>query len=160
MGTHAIITRWDADGRINKAISNLTSTEAVAQLPSVQSQFNAQAFIVAHSGDLNQRDYSADPVAKTIMFNPLPAPPKPTVISYEDFQNRFTQVEQDLTTEYVEEINLTNGKPKRPALKQAMMRVTAKGTVDLTEARTAQFCQALVADGVITSQRKTEILTP
>ena len=107
----------------------------------------------------------ADPVYNSIpqtvtIARTLSNPPSPTVIPYEDFQNRFTQAEQDATTEFVDGINLTNGNPKRPALKQAMMRVVAKGTVDLTEARTAQFCQALVAGGVITPQRKTEILTP
>ena len=74
MTTHAIITRWDIDGRVNKAIDKLTLAEANAQLPAVQSGFNAQAFIVAHAGDLQQRDYIADPVAKTITLNPLPIP--------------------------------------------------------------------------------------
>lgn len=88
------------------------------------------------------------------------ASPKPTVLDYETFQNRFTQPEMDAATEFCEEINLANGKPKRPQLKQGLARMYAKGTVDLTAQRTEQFLQALVAGGVITSQRKAELLTP
>lgn len=88
------------------------------------------------------------------------ASPKPTVLDYETFQNRFTQVEMDAATDFCEEINLANGKPKRPQLKQGLARMYAKGTVDLMAQRTEQFLQALVTGGAITAQRKTEILTP
>ena len=82
------------------------------------------------------------------------------VIPYEDFQNRFTTVEFDNATDFIEQVNTTTGKPARPALKQGMARVYAKGTIDLTAPRTIAFMDALVAGGVITAQRKTAILTP
>ena len=129
----------------------------VAQIVAVGQEFPVHPSVVWRDAD--------DGVTEQYIWNgtqfvaPVPAAP-PTIISYEAFQNRFTQAEQDATTEFVDEIKLADGKPKRPALKQALMRVTAKGTIDLTEARTNVFLQALVVGGVITTQRKTEILTP
>lgn len=89
-----------------------------------------------------------------------PNGPTPTVIPYEAFQSRFTAAEFNAATDYVEEINLTTGKPKRPALKQATARVWALGTVNLLHPATAQFMDALVVGGVLTAERKTVILTP
>ena len=93
-------------------------------------------------------------------FAPPPAPTPPGVIDYEAFQDRFTAAEFNGATNLVEEINLANGLPKRPALKQAMARTYARGTVDLTSPRMVAFMDVLVAGGVVTVARKAEILTP
>ena len=94
------------------------------------------------------------------IFTGPPAPAAVTVISYEAFVARFTVTEFDNATDFVEEADTTTGKPKRRALKQGMARVYAKGAVNLLDAKTVAFMDALVAGGIITSQRKTEILTP
>lgn len=86
--------------------------------------------------------------------------PKPTVISWEAFQDRFTQVELDNTTNYTEAVNTTTGLPLRPLLKQALARAYAKGTIDLTGIRTINFLSILVSAGIISGQRKAEILIP
>lgn len=86
--------------------------------------------------------------------------PKPTVISYEAFQDRFTAAEFNAATDYVYESDLTTGKPKRRALIQGLGRAMAKGNIDLSDARTAAFLDALVAGGVLTQARRDAILVP
>ena len=72
----------------------------------------------------------------------------PTVISYEAFQDRFTAAEFDAATEFVDQIDLTTGKPKRPRLKQAMGRAWSSGEINLLDPRTVAFMAALVAGNV------------
>ena len=86
--------------------------------------------------------------------------PKPSTISYEAFQDRFSATEFNAATDFVYESDLVTGKPKRRALIQGLSRAMAKNQVDLLDARTIAFVDALVAGAVITAQRKTEILTP
>lgn len=91
----------------------------------------------------------------------LSTPPvRPTVLAYEEFQARFTATEYDAATEFVFGSDVATGKPVRPRLVQAFQRAVAKNAVDLKDAKTAAFLDALVAAGAITSARKTEILTP
>jgi len=91
---------------------------------------------------------------------PKPSPPKPTVITYEAFQDRFTAAEFNAATDFVFESDLVTGKPKRRALIQGLSRAMAKNAVDLNDARTVAFMDALVAGGIITAARKDAILTP
>lgn len=84
----------------------------------------------------------------------------PVIIPYATFVSRFTATEFDACTDFIEEIDLVTGKPKRRALKQGMARVYALGSVNLLDPRTDQFLSALVAGGIISSQRKTGIITP
>ena len=88
----------------------------------------------------------------------LTAPP--SIISYEAFQNRFTPAEFNAATDFVYESDLVTGKPKRRALIQGLSRAMAKNSVDLLDARTVAFMDALATGGIITAARKTEILTP
>ena len=63
-------------------------------------------------------------------------------------------------TEFIFEVDISIGKPKRPRLIQAFNRIMALNEVDLLGAKTEVFMDALVATGAITVQRKTEILKP
>ena len=87
-------------------------------------------------------------------------PVRPTILTYEKFQDRFTVEEFDAATGFVYEHDLTTGKPKRPAMVQAFARTLAKNRVDLLDARTTAFLNALVTVGILTPARKTEILAP
>lgn len=151
------IMKWTAANRIAKYQDFATEAAAQAHVQS-RAENCPGAFVVAHPGG-NFADWLVDPVAKTISVDPLPVA-KPTAISYEAFQSRFTSAEFDAATDYVEEHDITNGKPKRRALKQAMARVYAKDRVDLQDPKTDAFLQALVNGGVLTAPRKVEILTP
>ena len=75
--TYLVITRLDADGRINKYQDRLTLAEAEAMVARIAPKF-PQAFVMAHptggEGLSNARDYIADPVAKTVTLNSLPIP--------------------------------------------------------------------------------------
>ena len=87
------------------------------------------------------------------------APPSP-VVSFDDFEGKFTGQEWDDATDYVYEVDTTTGKPKRRALVQGLARAQAENRVDLSNAKTEIFLSNLVAGGVITDSRKTDILTP
>ncbi len=93
-------------------------------------------------------------------FAPPPAEPPSTVISYAEFEARFTPGEFDAATDFVFETDPATGKPARRALIQALQRAVARNSVDLASPRTAAFLDALVAAGILTAARKTEILTP
>jgi hypothetical protein len=100
-----------------------------------------------------QRQHTVEP-------RPVVLPEKPTVISYEEFQDRFSASEFDDLTDFVYETNIATGKPKRKALIQGLSRAVASNSVDLPGVRTIAFMDALVDGDVITEIRKTEILTP
>lgn len=97
--------------------------------------------------------------------------PKPTVISYEAFQDRFLATELDALTKYIDAVDLVTGEPKRPRLKQILGRVWARNQVHLTGsdpaevAKTSAFLDKLVAPDpptpqIITPARKAVIMTP
>jgi len=81
-------------------------------------------------------------------------------VKFEAFESLFTIAEWDAATDFVYESDLTTGKPKRRALVQGLACAQARNKVDLLDQKTAAFLQALVAGGIITAQRKTEILSP
>jgi len=81
-------------------------------------------------------------------------------ITFDDFKNRFTAQEWDASTDHVYEVNTTTGKPKRKALIQGLADVQATNSVDLLAPKASAFLAILVTGGVITTERKTEILTP
>jgi len=89
-----------------------------------------------------------------------PPPESRKVIEYVAFQDRFTATEMDNVTKFVDAVDLTTGDPKRPRLKQALGRAWANNKIDLLDTKTVAFMDALVAGGVVTAQRKAEILTP
>jgi|DEB0MinimDraft_4_1074332.scaffolds.fasta_scaffold00722_6 hypothetical protein len=95
---------------------------------------------------------------RTFVANPAPPPPvMPTIIPYVDFDDRFTDAERDALTDYVYG---AGQQPNRRLVRQALHRSTAKGEIDLEDAKTIGFMDILVAEAIITSERKTEILTP
>jgi len=81
-------------------------------------------------------------------------------VSLEDFEGRFSSVEWDNATDFIYEVNLSTGKPKRGVLVQALARAQARNRVDLLSIKIDAFLQVLVSGDIITEQRKTEILTP
>ena len=107
---------------------------------------------------MNRETYDSN--GNLISTEILPDPPPPTVITYEAFQGRFTAAEFNTVTDFVYESDLVTGKPKRRALIQGISRALAKGTVDLLDARTVVFLDALAAGGIVDAARKAEILTP
>ena len=133
--THLVITRWDADGRINKYQDRLTLSEAnavQAKLVGTAEKPGAfpQAFTVAHptGGEelSNIRDYIADPVAKTITLNVLPLTKE--------------QINNPIRAEIVAKERLTDRRVREMVLRwaQAALPVNDADRVAL-EAREAEF---------------------
>ena len=87
-----------------------------------------------------------------------PAPP--SVISYEAFQARFTATELDASTDFVYEIGLVTGKPKRPKLLQAFNGAVARNQFDLLAPSMATWMDALVTATILTQARRDQILDP
>lgn len=82
------------------------------------------------------------------------------VITYEEFQDRFTSQEFNDTTDFIYEADTVTGKPKRRALIQGLSGSIARNAVDLLHTKTIAFMDALVDGGIITNTRKDTILTP
>ena len=158
--SYLAIMNWDVNNRAWKGqpFPTLVEAQAFAAEGGTLPGTRADAFAALSPGG-NINDMIVDPVAKTITYIPIP-PVKPTTISYEAFQDRFTAAEFNAATDFVYESDLVTGKPKRRALIQGLSRAMAKNSVNLLDARTVAFLDALVAGGIITAQRKTEILQP
>ena len=71
------------------------------------------------------------------------------VITYSEFESRFTDVEADAVVDYVDNI---------AAMKRSVNRAIARNSVNLSSANTLAFMEALVTASVITEIRKNEIL--
>tara|TARA_Y100000296_G_scaffold68444_1_gene81645 strand:+ start:193 stop:744 length:552 start_codon:yes stop_codon:yes gene_type:complete len=97
---------------------------------------------------------------RTRKFGPALPPTPKKIVTFEEFESKFTTQEWDAATDYVYEMNTTTGKPKRRMLMQGLARAQAHNTVDLLDNKTDAFLSLLVSGGVITAERKTEILTP
>ena len=82
------------------------------------------------------------------------------IISFSNFEDRFTASEWNDTTDFVYEVNPDTGAVKQRVLIQELARMTAKGNVDLTASATDDFLTKLVNGGVITSDRRDAILVP
>lgn len=80
------------------------------------------------------------------------------IITFDQFEGRFTTAEWDDATDYVYETDLTTGKPKRRALIQGLARAQTNNEVDILHAKVDAFMSALVSGGILTSTRKDEIL--
>lgn len=156
--THLAIVKVSPAGRIEKYQDYPTEVEALAHVDRVKEKFPA-AYAALHPGG-SFTDWLCDPIAKTAVLSPPPPPPNPTIISYEAFQGRFTAAEMDAVTKFVDAVDLVTGESKRPRLKQALARSWAKNNVDLADARTVAFMDALVAGGAVTQARRNAILVP
>lgn len=87
-------------------------------------------------------------------------PPNNPIISFDDFEDRFTSEEWDDSTDFVYQVDTATGNPKRRALVQGLARAQARNSVDLSDNKTDVFLSVLVSGAVITEARKTAILTP
>jgi len=82
------------------------------------------------------------------------------VVSFTDFEERFTSQEWNAATDFVYQTDTVTGKPKQRAMIQGLARAQARNSVDLADNKTAGFLTALVSGLVITASRKNEILKP
>lgn len=155
--TYLAIMKVSGSNRIEKYAEFATQAEANAHITSFTGSY-PNAYVVLHpSGPVG--NLLCDTAGKTVSVSP-PAPVKPTAISYEAFQNRFTNAEFNAATDFIYESDLVTGKPKRRALIQGLSRSMSKNLVDLLDTRTDSFLSALVNGGIITEVRKSEILIP
>ena len=150
--SYVAIVSWGDNNRVAKYAEFPVEAEAVSHV------VKHGGFAAPHPG-VGSGSWLVDPVTKTLSVSP-PVAAKPTKILYEAFQSRFTQTEFDATVEFLFEIDSVRGKPKRPRLIQTFNQVVAKNGIHLLAVEIDAFMTALVNGGVITAQRKTEILTP
>ena len=75
----------------------------------------------------------------------------PTVVSYGDFEARFTDGEAEALLAHIKTV---------PALERAVKRATARNSVNLESANTRAFMAALVEADVLTQTRSDTILEP
>ena len=78
------------------------------------------------------------------------------IITYADFEARFTEQEWDDATDY-EDSAAPIAKRK---LKQSLRRAVARNWVDLTHQGTINCLEILVQGSIITDERRNEILIP
>mgnify|MGYP003652108856 CR=1 FL=1 len=86
--------------------------------------------------------------------------PVTSVISYVDFDARFTEAEQLAVTKYIFGVSPSTGQALYPDLIQALNRAVASNSVDLLSAATDALLNVFVTAAVITPTRKIAILTP
>jgi hypothetical protein len=104
--------------------------------------------------------FTANKINRAHTLEDIPPPPPPTIISLEDFEERFTTAEWCAATDFIYEMDIATGKPKNRALLQELSRSYARNNVNLLDSKTDAFMTKLVTGGIVTTQRKTEILTP
>ena len=155
---YVIITRWEANNRGVKHIRGFNDNQAAVDHMATIINVWPDSF-VDEEPSANSDDWLVDPNAKTLSYAPLPVVNDP-MISFDDFEGRFTNTEWDDATDFVYEVNTTSGKPKRRALVQGLARVQARNSIDLLDPKTDTFLSILVSGGVIDEQRKIAILTP
>ncbi len=147
------------------AVVGWTGENRIAKFQDFDTEAEANNHVLTYGGFIapspgpRHEDWLVDPVAKTLSVDVVP-PVKPTKVLFDDFEARFTVQEWDAATDFVYEVDTATGKPKRRALVQGLARAQARNRVDLLDAKTDGFLSALVAGGVITTPRKSEILTP
>lgn len=152
------VVAWNGSNRITKFMDFNTQPEAAAHVAAHAGKYPA-AFVAARPEQGGYRDWLVDGLAGTLGYDP-PATVYPTVVSFDDFEARFTAAEWNAATDYVYATNTGTGLPLRRALLQGLARAQARGKVDLEAAATDAFLAALVSGGVLTAQRKAEILDP
>lgn len=152
------IVRWDADNYVDKYQECATQEEADAHVA-----FVAETFPNAFSADRpagGPKDWLVDPAAETVSHTPKPVPdPTEFIVSYEEFEDRFTEEEVALMGEFLYAVDDT-GKPRNVSAIQSMQRAIASNSVDLLHSKTDTWLSILVDGEVITDERKTVILTP
>lgn len=90
--------------------------------------------------------------------------PKPTVISYNDFQGRFTEDEQTAILKFLDTASIINDQKWK--LKAALERAKRNGVYlrgdpnTVKVAKTEAFMQALVDGGAITAAKRDTVMTP
>ena len=151
------VMAYDADNRITKyqPLSTLAAADAhVAKFIEIY----PDAFSAESPGG-SAGEWLVDPVAHTLANSPRPSPVK-SVLSFDDFESRFTAEEWDAATDFVYAVNVETGVPLRRALLQNHSRAIARNSVDLHDDKTANFMAALVAGGVVTQARSDTISSP
>jgi|3_EtaG_2_1085321.scaffolds.fasta_scaffold01323_6 hypothetical protein len=118
----------------------------------------AGAFAAQSPSD-KPEDWLVNPGAETIADDPLPVV-MPTVISYEDFEDRFTSQQADDVAAWVYAMDANTGGPLHPSRIKQYNRAISANKVDLERPSTASFMAQLVSAGIVTQQESDVILTP
>lgn len=119
-------------------------------------------FVFENTADLRDNtDYwIVDVEAKTVIYDQAAQDEanrqSGRMVSFDDFEERFTTQEWDDATDY----SFNASVAVKRKIKQGLQRAIARNNVDLLDAKTDAFLGLLVSGGVITVQRKSEILTP
>ena len=151
------VMSYDGSNRVEKYGRFGTQAAADAHVAAFIGQYT-DAFVTSDPGS-SADEWLVDPVAHTISISATPVVP-PSVISFDDFEARFTAGEWDAATDHVYEADTATGLPKRRALLQNHSRAIARNSVDLHDDKTANFMAALVAGGVVTQARSDTISSP
>ena len=148
------VVDWGVNNRIVKFQEYKTVTEAQAHIARVIGKY-PQAFSAPNPGG-QFVSWLVNPATKTLLFSPIPPPPKLTVIPFDAFQDRFTGSEFRALTVFVVQRAADGTKP------ELLQRMLTRKPVDLTAPATGAFIDELVnaTPQIITPARKSEILTP
>jgi len=154
------IIKWNATSfRVEKSMTFDTQVLADTFVAENISSFPDAFVVVDPPGQAS--DLIVDPGAKTVTLSVLPIV-NPSVIPFDNFESRFTTVEWGATLEFIYEVDLTTGKPKRKEMIRGLGKEIGSDRVDLLKKgpkSTDAFMTTLVNNGIISSARKTEILT-
>jgi|TARA_R110000824_G_scaffold296016_2_gene484338 hypothetical protein len=149
------VMSYDGDNRITKyqPLGSLAAADAhVAKFIGIY----PDAFSAEDPGG-SAGEWLVDPIAHTLANSPLPTPVI-NVLSFDDFESRFTTEEWNEATDFVYAINVETGVPLRRTLLQNHSRAIARNSVDLLHDKTTAFMDALVVGEVITQARSDQIL--
>lgn len=151
--TYLAIVKVNGSGRVEKYQEYQTEAEAEAHVARVVDTYPLSYSVLSPGGYF--ADWLCNVVAKTVVLDPLPVV-KPTVISYETFQDRFTAAEFKALTAFVVQRAADGTKP------EYMQAILMRKSVNLLGAATIAFMDALVAaiPQVVTQARRDNILTP
>lgn len=143
------------------AVQQLKAVQATAAAMTMDARAAADRFLAAHPEAFEVADPGGDASAWRIedgaaVLDP-PPPPRVSVLSYSDFEDRFTKAEQDALADLLYSAD-SRAVHARPRLMAVINRAIASNTIDLDARATAAFMDAIVEFGVIAPARRPEIL--
>lgn len=149
--TYIAVMNWNANNRVTKyqEFSVQVEAETFAARGGSLPGTRVEAFAVQRpSGDVFE--WSVNSFTKTLTYSPPPVV-KPTVIPKDEFVDRFTDAELNGI--------LAAGRTDVQVARW-LEKARGAGGIDLTSPKVAAGMALLVSKGLVTAERKTEILTP
>jgi hypothetical protein len=153
---YSIVASWDANNRPDRTNYAETQEAADAIVADLIAKGRTGAFAFednrANGEKCWQRpqDWLVDPVAKTASYDPPPAPPAPAPRwSFLEFMERFTQAEQEA---------IAGAAMVNVQVKLWYDKAVGAKEIIADEPRTVSGMAALVAAGLLTAERRDEIL--